>query len=240
MKVLESLADPEDADGDGVSGRVRWLMDAEGRRVPGRFAWKAEQPTVKHQSAAAFRGDMGITSPLQPEEDLTDVQRQQIEFVSGGDPEIDAHKLDRLAFYTAALAVPARRSPQDPVGQRGERLFTEIGCAACHRPTLVTGAEAPVPGYENQTFHPFTDLLLHDMGPGTWRMGSTPKVLAPPNGARQRLWGIGLLQTVNGHTRLLHDGRARSIEEAILWHGGEASGARDRFTALRPKTVRLS
>ncbi len=227
---LEELADPDDADGDGISGRIHWLPGEAGESVAGRFGWKATQPTVKHQSAAAFAGDLGITSPLFPSDDQTDVQRSRIDLPNGGTPEIDDQKLDRVAFYSATLAVPAQRDADLPEVLRGAELFDRFGCARCHTPVQHTGDAAITPSFRDVSFRPYTDLLLHDLGedladpkrdgdaePAEWR--------TPP------LWGIGLFEAVNGHTRYLHDGRARNLAEAVLWHGGEAAAARAAFVA---------
>lgn len=235
---LESLADPADADGDGISGRVH--------RTPhgiGRFGWKASQPTVRRQVAAAFHEDIGITSPLHPEEAWgTDQKKRFADLPSGSEggdddqPELNDHKLDRVTFYTSHIAVPEPAVPaaeETPQIKRGRELFTAIGCAACHRPELPTRADAAFAPYRSRTIAPYTDLLLHDMGPGL-DAGVGEGDAQPSEWRTPPLWGIGHLQSVNGHTRLLHDGRARSVEEAILWHGGEASKSRDRFRRLEP------
>lgn len=220
-------ADPDDEDGDGVSGRSQMVIDsATGRSSLGRFGWKAVQPSLAAQSAAALSQDLGVTNPLAP----TPVQPGDTIRVAM-DPEIGEHELNALVFYLRALAVPARRRWTEPAAVEGEALFAAIGCGACHRQRLTTGRVAGWPELSGQTIRPYTDLLLHDMGSqladevgealasgGEWR--------TPP------LWGLGLLQTVSGRVALLHDGRARSPEEAILWHGGEAQRARNRFIAL--------
>ena len=232
--TILALADPDDRDGDGVSGRARLVpVDARGGVAPaprvGRFGWKAGQPTLDDQVMAALAGDMGLTNPAHRAESHT--AAQAIDAPSGGDPEVDAHKVARLAHYCRTLAVPAQRGAGTPEVERGRALFADAGCAKCHAPTLRTGDASPIALLRGVEFHPFTDLLLHDMGDGLAddrREGdaSGREWRTPP------LWGIGLIETVNGHTRLLHDGRARSIEEAVLWHGGEAQRARDRFAAM--------
>jgi CxxC motif-containing protein (DUF1111 family) len=136
-----------------------------------------------------------------------------------------------VAFYTQTLAVPARRNLEDPTASRGETVFYSVGCNGCHTPTLRTGVLPGLPEVSNQVIHPYTDLLVHDMGPGLADgrpdfQASGTEWRTPP------LWGIGLVQTVNGHTRFLHDGRAYSLQEAVLWHGGEATRARDAFKRL--------
>jgi CxxC motif-containing protein (DUF1111 family) len=196
----------------------------------GRFGWKANVPTVEQQNAGAFNGDIGITSALFPEQPCAVAQDECAAAVDGGTPEIDDEKLDRVTFYTRTLAVPARRRVTDDAVVRGERLFREAGCAACHTPTLRTG-DSDIAGLANQTIHPYTDLLLHDMGPDL----ADGRPDGDASGREWRtapLWGIGLVETVNGHTRFLHDGRARNLSEAILWHGGEGRSAKQRFAAM--------
>jgi CxxC motif-containing protein (DUF1111 family) len=235
-ETITEAADPDDEDGDGVSGRVNTVWDvAAGEPALGRFGWKANVPTVAQQGAAAFLGDIGITSPLFPGPGCTEVQGACLAAPHGGEPEVDQHKLDRIAFYVRTLAVPARRDPSDPNVRRGEELFAEIGCTACHTPTLETGP-SDIDQLANQVIHPYTDLLLHDMGPDL-ADGRPDFDAAGSEWRTPPLWGIGLVETVNGHTRFMHDGRARSLEEAILWHGGEAERARLDFTELSDDDV---
>ena len=238
--VIRELADPNDRDGDGISGRVHEIRSADGRASVGRFGWKASQPTLDAQVMVALHGDMGLTNPTHRAENHTTSQSDAVQAASGGDPEVDAHKVARLAHYCRVLAVPMQRVPtnSDDLArvQRGAQIFQAIDCAKCHVTTLKTDESSPIEQLRNVEFHPFTDLLLHDMGEGladNRRDGdaSGREWRTPP------LWGIGLIETVNGHTRLLHDGRARSIEEAILWHGGEAQRSRDAYLAL-PKADR--
>ena len=227
---LIDLADPNDADGDGISGRIRRLID--GRM--GRFGWKAGQPTLRAQAASAFANDIGITSTLQPADDRTSSQTPKLAGIpDGGSPEIDDRVLDRVEVYLQTLAPPARRDTQDSVVIAGERLFSSVGCAACHTPTLRTGSSEKVALLElaDLEIHAYTDLLLHDMGEGL----ADGRPEGEANGREWRtapLWGMGLQNVVNGHTFLLHDGRARNALEAILWHGGEAANSRDAFTQL--------
>jgi CxxC motif-containing protein (DUF1111 family) len=232
--VLES-ADPDDADGDGISGRPNRVWDvAAGATVLGRFGWKANQPNLRQQNAAAALGDIGLTSVLYPEQNVANGQAAAALAPTGGRPgeaELSDAHLARLTFYVRVLAVPAARKVDDAVVRTGARLFEALRCAACHRPTLKTEDRPDLPLLSWQTIHPFTDLLLHDMGEAladrradflaTGREWRTPP-----------LWGIGLTAVVNRHTRFLHDGRARSLEEAILWHGGEAARPRDAFMDL--------
>lgn len=233
--VLLRNEDPDDADGNGISGRARRVKGPDGERL-GRFGWKAAMPTVKEQTAAAFVNDMGITSSLFADEIVTARQRETVRFVSGGSPEIEDRRLDRVAFYSLALAVPARRDVERAEVIAGERVFASLGCTDCHLPELTTGSESEIAGYRNQRFRPYTDLLLHDMGEELADGLSEDGGAAGPREWRTPpLWGIGLFEVVNGHTRYLHDGRARDLTEAVLWHGGEAAAARDRFLAREAK-----
>lgn len=230
--ALEALADPEDRDGDGISGRANVVWDARAARpAMGRFGWKAEQPNVTQQAAGAFRGDMGITTSLFPEENHEDRQAPCLGQASGGAPEATEEVLRDVVAYARTLGVPARRATGDPEVQRGERLFDDAGCAKCHRPALVTGRVEGAPELGGGEIHPYTDLLLHDLGE---ELGDGRPVFEA-SGTEWRtapLWGIGLLGTVNGHTFLLHDGRARDVREAVLWHGGEGRAARDAFASM--------
>ncbi len=228
--AMLELADPDDADGDGISGRVNRVLDPSGELVIGRFGWKANVATVEQQNAGAFHGDIGITSRLHPEQDCTATQAECSAAIDGGQPELDDAKLERVTFYTRTLAVPARRDVGDPDTEAGARLFDELGCSSCHRPQMPT-EQGQVAATSNQTIRPYTDLLLHDMGPGL----ADDRPDGEATGSEWRtapLWGVGLIDDVNGHTRLLHDGRARNVEEAILWHGGEAAAAQGRFLQL--------
>jgi CxxC motif-containing protein (DUF1111 family) len=201
---------------------------AAGQTVTGRFGWKAEAPSLRQQIAGAYSEDMGVTSSVFPVEACAG---QPQDDGLADEPEVSDAELDVLETFIRTLAVPARRNPDDPTTLRGEQLFVDIGCAGCHAPTLTTGTTHPVPALRNQVIHPFTDLLLHDMGSGL----TDNRTSFNASGAEWRtppLWGLGLRDTVNTSTRLLHDGRARTVAEAILWHGGEALAARDAFRAL--------
>jgi CxxC motif-containing protein (DUF1111 family) len=226
-----AAADPDDSDGDGISGRAHMVADVRtGEEVLGRFGWKAAVPSVEAQNAAAFVGDLGVTSSLHPEDPCTSAQPECSAAPDGGEPEIADTELAQVTFYTRTLAVPARRDVRSADTLSGEQNFADIGCAACHTPVQRSG-RSEIEALDDQTFSPFTDLLLHDMGPGladerpdgdaTGREWRTPP-----------LWGIGLFERVNDHTRYLHDGRARNLTEAVLWHGGEAEAAKVRFTEL--------
>lgn len=228
--VILEAADPDGRGREGVSGRPNRIYDiASGQTLIGRFGLKANQTTLRQQIAGAFLGDIGITSPLFPTENCTGVQTACAAAANRGEPELTAAQLDAITLYSAALAVPARRTA--PGAQEGEALFTAIGCAACHRPTLTTGPYPALPELADRTIHPFTDLLLHDMGPDL--ADGRPDGLA--GGSEWRtppLWGLGLAGVAGDGAFYLHDGRARTVTEAILWHGGEAAAARARFTAL--------
>jgi CxxC motif-containing protein (DUF1111 family) len=228
---ITKRADPDDADKDGISGHPNTVWDAINQQMAiGRFGWKANVPSVKQQNSGAFNGDIGITSSVFSKQPCTATESACMAAPTGGDPEIDDQKLDRVTFYTRTLAVPARRNVKDADVVRGEQLFRSAGCAACHTPTLQTG-DSDVDALANQTIHPYTDLLLHDMGPGL--ADGRPDFQASGSEWRTApLWGIGLTKTVNKHTRFLHDGRARNASEAILWHGGEAEPAKEKFRKM--------
>ncbi len=228
---LRELADPDDADGDGISGRINHVWDAERAELAvGRMGWKSEQPSVRLQSAGAFNGDIGITSSIFAQQDCTSSQTECLSAASGGAPELGEQLLDRVQLYGRLLAVPARTGYSEPQILRGKRAFHSAGCSGCHTPSHTTG-ESDLPELEHQTIWPYTDLLLHDMGPAL----SDERPVFEAEGAEWRtppLWGNGRYPDVNGHQRLLHDGRARGVAEAILWHGGEAEAARDAFKGL--------
>jgi CxxC motif-containing protein (DUF1111 family) len=184
---------------------------------------------------------MGLTSPLAAKENHTPGEVHAARYPSGGnrtgEPEITEAMLNQITLYVRTIAPPARRDALDLSVRNGQRLFHSIGCAACHRATLSTGnGPEVIPELADQNIHPYTDLLLHDMGEGL--ADGRPDFAATGTEWRTTpLWGLGLVMTVNGHDRLLHDGRARGIEEAILWHGGEAQLSRDKWMAL-PKQER--
>jgi CxxC motif-containing protein (DUF1111 family) len=230
--TLLSLADPDDTDGDGISGRVNRVWNhATNRTDAGRFGWKAEQPSVLQQTAAAFIGDIGITSPLFRDENHTAGERAAAQQPSKGEPEAGEKIFHAVGLYARSLAVPAARTGDDRQALRGRQLFAAARCAACHVPELKTGAYPELPELEHQTIRAYTDLLVHDMGDGL----ADGRPVFTATGREWRtppLWGIGLIQKVNGHTFLLHDGRARNATEAILWHGGEAAASKQQFLAM--------
>lgn len=238
-KYVLAFADPDDANMDGISGRPNRVWDPVSKTMAmGRFGWKANAATVIAQSAGAAFGDVGLTSPLQPRENCPTPQTACAKAVHGGSPELSQEFLDKIVLYLRLLAVPAQRTPSDPQVRRGETLFADAKCWVCHQPVLKTDATAALPELRNQTFHPFTDLLLHDMGDAL--ADGRPDFLATGREWRTApLWGIGLFQTVNGHTRYLHDGRARNLTEAILWHGGEGQASREAFIKM-PKADRAA
>lgn len=226
-------ADPHDRDGDGISGRAQivWSLEYD-RPMLGRFGLKAGNPTIRAQSAGAFAGDIGISNPLFPDPwgECTPAQATCRAAPHGdGDArgwEIDAEGLDLVTFYSRNLAVPARRDVDDPTVLRGKEVFYTTGCTACHKPKHVTHRLTDQPEQSFQLIWPYTDMLLHDMGEGL--ADNRPEARATGREWRTSpLWGIGLTEAVNGHTQFLHDGRARSLLEAILWHGGEAQAMRD-------------
>ena len=236
-------ADPDDADGDGISGRpnIVWSVEYD-QPMLGRFGLKAGTPTIKQQSASAFAGDIGISNPLFPAPQ-GECTRAQTKCNAGphGDTderghEIDGEGLDLVTFYSRNLAVPARRNVADPQVLRGKEVFYTSGCISCHTPSFVTHRLTDQPAQSFQLIWPYTDMLLHDMGEGL--ADNRPEARAigtewrtPP------LWGIGLTKRVSGHSYFLHDGRARSLLEAILWHGGEAEAAKETVVTM-PKDDR--
>ncbi|QQX57684.1 di-heme oxidoredictase family protein [Pseudomonas chlororaphis] len=222
--------------GNGIAGRPNRVWDdAQQKTVLGRFGWKAGQPNLNQQNVHAFSGDMGLTTSLRPFDDCTDAQTACKQAPNGngpdGEPEVSDNILRLVLFYSRNLGVPARRDVGSPQVLAGKNLFYQAGCQSCHTPQFTTAADAAEPELANQVIRPYSDLLLHDMGEGLadnrsefqaggrdWR--------TPP------LWGIGLTQTVSGHTQFLHDGRARNLLEAVLWHGGEARAAQQQVLSF--------
>jgi CxxC motif-containing protein (DUF1111 family) len=235
----------------GVAGKPNYVWDYEnGKTVLGRFGWKANQPNLRQQTASAFLGDIGATSHFFPEENCPSVQVQCLDLPSaskcGGQggctgnyrPEVVPSRLNNITFYLQALAVPARRNTDDAEVKRGEGLFAQANCGACHVPRLETGSKASMAAASNLVIHPYTDLLLHDMGEEL--ADGRPDFRASGREWRTPpLWGIGLIRTVSGHDNLLHDGRARDVIEAIMWHGGDADKSRESFRNM-PKADRAA
>jgi len=206
----------------------------------GRFGWKARQPTVRQQSLDAFVNDIGITSAILPDGPCTSVQLEQgcADFPNGGQPELTERIEDALVFYARHLAPPIRRGFDDPQVRAGRALFTEIGCAGCHKPDWRTRSDETESPTADQRIWPYTDLLLHDMGPGL-ADGIKEGRASGRHWRTAPLWGLGHVKTVGGEAAgYLHDGRARTLTEAILWHGGEARAARDAWAEL-PALERL-
>jgi CxxC motif-containing protein (DUF1111 family) len=213
LDTLNQLADPDDLDGDGIRGHVNMVWDpTQHATVVGRFGVKANTATLHLQAAAAFVNDIGLTSYVFPD--------------ANGDRKLADGQLDATAFMVSVIAVPAA-APRDDRAWRGRALFDSFACSKCHITTLVTG-DHPITAVAHQTIHPYTDLLLHDMGPGL--ADGRPDFAASGSEFRTlALWGLGLAQMVAPNATFLHDGRARTFAEAILWHGGEAVAAREAF-----------
>lgn len=238
---LLSLEDPNDSNGDGISGVVNWVTmpsflsprpDAIvlGGRYIGRFGRKAAAINLLHQTVNAYIQDMGITSGYYPN-DLFHFNNGTFATDGCADPEVSSAVVNNVVFYLQTLKAPIRRNTSDPDVIAGEQLFTALNCSGCHKPVMHTGTSAIAP-LSNVEFHPYTDLLLHDMGPGlddgyTEGTALTSEWRTPP------LWGLGLSPaSQGGGYYLMHDGRARTIEDAILLHGGEAQNSRDGYTTL--------
>ncbi|MCS3738400.1 CxxC motif-containing protein (DUF1111 family) [Rhizobium sp. BK661] len=237
-------ADPDDTNGDGIHGKAAVVRDHRtGKIALGRFGWKAQNASVRDQSADAFSNDIGISTPDQPDShgDCTGAEAKCREMPTGvqkrlGKEEAPGPILDLVTFYSANLAVPARRKASFPATLQGKKIFYQSGCISCHVPKFVTRRDSADKAQSFQLIWPYSDFLLHDMGEGL----ADGQQVGSANGREWRtppLWGIGLTQTVSGHSFFLHDGRARNLTEAILWHGGEAQKARDAFASL-PKDDR--
>lgn len=221
---------------NGIAGRPNRVWDdAQQKTVLGRFGWKAGQPNLNQQNVHAFSGDMGLTTSLRLVDDCTDAQTACKQAPNGngpdGEPEVSDNILRLVLFYSRNLAVPARRDVGAPQVLAGKNLFFQAGCQSCHTPKYTTAANAAEPELANQVIRPYSDLLLHDMGDGladnrSEFQASGRDWRTPP------LWGIGLTQAVSGHTRFLHDGRARNLLEAVLWHGGEATAAQQHVLSF--------
>ncbi|WP_397451487.1 di-heme oxidoredictase family protein [Pseudomonas sp. NA-150] len=229
-------ADPDDKNRDGISGRANRVWDdTQQKTVLGRFGWKAGQPSLEQQNAHAFAGDMGLTSRLKPTDDCTASQTDCLQAANGngvdGELEVSDNIQRLVLFYSRNLGVPARRNVADSQVLAGKNLFYKAGCQQCHTPQFTTAADAAEPELANQVIRPYSDLLLHDMGEGladhrSEFQASGNEWRTPP------LWGIGLIGQVNGHSQFLHDGRARNLLEAVLWHGGEAQAAQQQVLAF--------
>jgi CxxC motif-containing protein (DUF1111 family) len=231
-------ADPDDKDGNGISGKAAIVRDpVSGELTLGRFGWKAQQATIRAQSADALAGDIGVSSPEAPRHwgDCTPAQTACLTMPNGvqarlGDTEAPVPVMDLITFYSQNLAVPARRAIDKPDVLAGKKMFYDLGCVSCHTPKFVTRRDAPNKAQAFQLIWPYSDFLLHDMGEGL-ADGQQVGDATGNEWRTQPLWGIGLTQRVNNHTFFLHDGRARNLTEAILWHGGEAQESRNGFAA---------
>ena len=234
---IVARADPDDADGDGISGRSRRVWSpGTGAMMLGRFGWKAGAASIVDQSAAAMSGDIGVSSPLAPAPwgECTERQPACRSGPHGADTggfEAPAEVMEAIVFYSRHLAVPARRGEDEPSVLRGKELFYGIGCTGCHTPKHATRRDWPLEPLAGQLIWPYTDLLVHDMGDDL-ADGRSEGDASGREWRTSPLWGIGLTDVVNGHTRFLHDGRARNLVEAILWHGGGAERSRDAFRAM--------
>jgi CxxC motif-containing protein (DUF1111 family) len=216
----------------GFNGRPNYVWDARTRStVPGRFGWKANQPNLLQQVASAYLADLGVTTELYPSDNCPAAQVACQKRPGGTVPEQTWRPFEEILFYLRALGVPAQREAGAPAVRRGAQVFAQAQCAACHVPELRTGEYPAFPRLAHQSIRPYTDLLLHDMGEGLadgrpdFRAGGRDWRTPP-------LWGLGLRAQVNGNRGLLHDGRARTLAEAVLWHGGEAAGSREIFRRL--------
>ena len=239
--ALLANEDPNDSNNDGVSGRVNRVWDIQKNMTSiGRFGWKAGVPTLKQQSAGAFNGDMGLTSSLFPDESCTDAQDVCKKTVAGDHPDVSDGILDKVVFYSRNLGVPIRQDAKDARVLKGKKLFYEAGCVSCHTPSfrtasMATQSETAMTVIEkeqaNQLIWPYSDFLLHDMG--SELADNRPEFLASGNEWRTpALWGIGHSKAVNKNAGFLHDGRARTIMEAVLWHGGEGKASKDNVLKM--------
>ena len=242
--ALLANEDPDDKNNDGISGRANRVWDIQKNMTSvGRFGWKAGVPTLRQQSAGAFNGDMGLTSSLFPDEPCTDAQPACQKAVDGNKPDVSDGILDKVVFYSRNLGVPIRHDAKDERVLKGKKLFHNAGCAGCHTPgfrtaSMATQSETAMTIIEkeqaNQLIWPYSNFLLHDMGPEL--ADNRPEFLATGREWRTpALWGIGHSQAVNKKAGFLHDGRARTIMEAILWHGGEGKVSKDNVLKMNAR-----
>jgi CxxC motif-containing protein (DUF1111 family) len=233
---LQQLADPDDANGDGISGRINWRRVNE-EQVAGRFGHKASNISLMEQNHSAFNSDLGLSTALftNPSGDCTAAQSLCVDAPNGNSPHLDnlevSHEQSRLVdFFVSHMAPPVMKNLNEPWFLEGKAIFDELNCGACHTPKHTTQSDR-FPLLDGKTIFPFSDLLLHDMGPDL--ASDFPVYSANPQEWRTApLWGIGLSANINGRNGFLHDGRARTIEEAILWHGGEAQQSKLGYTQL--------
>ncbi|MGY0426628.1 MAG: di-heme oxidoreductase family protein, partial [Polaribacter sp.] len=225
--------DEMDTNNDGISGKANYVWNFTSKKTMlGKFGWKANQPTLRQQVAGAFNGDMGLTTSIFPKENCPSPLQNCSNSPNGGTPEVTDTALEHMMIYVTSLAVPIRRNYDTDSVLKGKKLFRDLKCISCHTAVFTTSNNYPFnPSLQNVTFRPFSDFLLHDMGDDL--ADNRPDFLATGKEWRtQPLWGIGLINQVNGHTFLLHDGRARNVQEAILWHGGEAENSKNEYKKL--------
>lgn len=229
--TILSFVDANDANGDGITGKANYVHDYFTNKTElGRFGLKANTPTLLTQVATAYQQDMGITSYVFPKESAF-TQTQMSGMTSDVNVELPDSLINYVVYYIKTLAVPARRNVTDADVVLGKALFAQANCTGCHRTTMQSGIDLTLPQISNQRIHPYTDLLLHEMGTGL--ADNRPDYLASGTQWRTKpLWGIGLLTAANGTPYYLHDGRARTVEEAILWHGGEAARSKQAFMRM--------
>jgi CxxC motif-containing protein (DUF1111 family) len=229
--TILSFVATNNANGGPIKGHTNYVYNPYTQKTElGRFGLKSNTSSLQMQIATAFQQDMGITSYVQPYKSVYG-QEQWAGVTDTATTDIADSILDAVTFYVRSLAVPARRNVTDATVVQGEKMFMQLNCSGCHIPTMYTGVDITFPQLSNQRIHPYTDLLVHDMGAAL--ADNRPDCQANGNEWRTApLWGIGLLEKTNGVPYYLHDGRARTLEEAILWHGGEAQTSRDQFTKL--------
>jgi CxxC motif-containing protein (DUF1111 family) len=228
--TILSLAAAQSGNSDGISGRPNYVYDSyTGKKVLGRFGLKANTSTLLMQVATAFQQDMGLTSYVHPDKSVAG--QSQMQYVKSTGNDLTDSAVNAVRFYVQSLAVPARRNVDDPQVKQGEQLFTTLKCNTCHTPTMYTDVDVRMPTLSHQRIHPYTDMLLHDMGDDL--SDNRPDFEATGNEWRTApLWGLGLFQKANGVPYYLHDGRARTMTEAILWHNGEARQSKEQFSRL--------
>ena len=237
IKEIDILknADPKDINGDGISGRIHKIKDLPSKKIMvGKFGWKATRAKLLHHITGAASQDMGLTSYIFPEKNCMQIQKACLKQIEGGKPEISENQIERLLVYMQTLAPPRQRNAKEKNVLEGQNLFKKIGCENCHISTYKTGAHPNHSELSNRIIKPYSDFLLHNMGKDlddgvNEGEAKSYEWKTPP------LWGIGLVKIVNRHTRFLHDGRAKSIEEAILWHGGEGLEAKNHYISLTSK-----
>jgi CxxC motif-containing protein (DUF1111 family) len=236
-EMIMAGADPDDKNNDGISGRVSWIV-SDKKKLIGRFGYKASVATLSAQNQSAFNTDLGLSTPLHPSPwgDCTELQTDCLASPNGnsahlGNLEVDKQQARLVDLFVSLSSPPTMRNLTNDTFLQGKHIFDESGCASCHTPKMKTGDHSPFAVLNHRTFYPFTDMLLHDMGEEL--ASGFPSFSARPNEWRTApLWGIGVSEKISGRMGFLHDGRARSIEEAILWHGGEAKQSQEHYKSL--------